>query len=308
MRVTDNSNYNTVRDSIYRSKEKMDSLQQQASTLKRVNHPSDDPAGTARILEIRTDKANQDQYLANAKMAETFLNNSDLALSEISEIVVRMKEIALGQSNSVTASPGIRQGLAEEVSQLFQQAVSLGNQRMGDRYLFAGFKTQSPPINPEGEYQGDDGQIMVEIANDVFLTMNIPGCDVFNTHPKSVSCQWLYGDAQDNVNLFEEIKNLRIALIRGDLEGIQDTLDPFDQIHSKLVATRAKIGTRTQGLRTANQTSERLLVAGAQLNANIEDSDMVQVMNDLSREETLFKNSLATSKRLIQPSLLDFLR
>jgi len=56
LRVTENSNYDLVRESMRRSKQKMEALQVQSSTLKRVNQPSDDPVGCAKILEIRTQK------------------------------------------------------------------------------------------------------------------------------------------------------------------------------------------------------------------------------------------------------------
>src|SRR4051794_24331909 len=99
MRVTENSNFGVIRDTIERSKGKMEGLQTQSATLKKINTPSDDPVSAAKILEVRTEKAVADQFTNNAKMVETFLNNSDHALEELSEIVARAKEIAIGQSS-----------------------------------------------------------------------------------------------------------------------------------------------------------------------------------------------------------------
>src|SRR6476620_2336067 len=99
MRVTENTNYEVVRDSIRRGRERMQDLQQQTATLKKLNTPSDDPVGSAKILELRTDKVNNDQFQLNSKMAEAFLNNSDHAVADLSEIVLRAKEIAINQSS-----------------------------------------------------------------------------------------------------------------------------------------------------------------------------------------------------------------
>src|SRR5438445_10717841 len=104
MRVTENTNFNAIRDSISRSKEKMENLQFQSSTLKKLNTPSDDPVGAAKILEIRTDKMNNDQFLTNAKLAEAFLSNSEQAIGELADLVVRAKEIAIGQSSGASAN------------------------------------------------------------------------------------------------------------------------------------------------------------------------------------------------------------
>ena len=133
MRVTEGTNYDTIRDSISRSRGRMEGLQHQSATLKKLNTPSDDPVGAAKVLEVRTDKMNNDQFTMNSKLAETFLNNTDHALEELSELVVRAKEIAIGQSSGASANDETRMGVAEEVSQLYQHAVATGNRRIGER-------------------------------------------------------------------------------------------------------------------------------------------------------------------------------
>ncbi len=329
MRVTENTNFDAVRESIRRTKGRMENLQTQASTLKKLNTPSDDPIGSSKVLEVRTDKVNNNQFQMNAKMAETFLSNTDQALSELSDIVVRAKEIAIGQASGASSNEETRLGVVEEVSQLFQQAVSSANRRIGDRYLFGGYKTNRPPIDHEGRYVGDDGQMMVEIGRDAFITMNVPGVEAFNTNPKASSdARDMYQpkeegparvpagstdgvtgyDGGENVNVFDELQNLRIALLTGDLEGIRGTLDRFDQVHSRIVSTRAKIGSRMNGLQSTAQALERHDLVNANLTTALEDADMAQVMSDLAKEETVFKSALASSQRLIQPTLMDFLK
>jgi flagellar hook-associated protein 3 FlgL len=173
-------------------------------------------------------------------------------------------------------------------------------------------------VDPEGKYLGDDGQMMIEIGSDVFLSMNVPGSDAFNTNPKKVAQdQKGYSESpkkdqkeeiDENVNAFDELQNFRIALLTGDLEGIRNTLERFDQLHSKLVSTRAKLGSRIQGLQSTTQSIERHNVTNAMLSSALEDADMAQVVSDLGKEENIFKSSLASSRRLIQPTLLDFLK
>ncbi|MGZ3689376.1 MAG: flagellar hook-associated protein FlgL, partial [Bdellovibrionota bacterium] len=225
MRVTDNTNYETVRDSIRRSRTRMEDLQKQSATLKKLNTPSDDPVGASKVLEVRTDKVNNDQFQLNAKMASTFLNNSDHALSELTEIVSRAKEIALNQASGPSSNDDTRVGVAEEVSQLFKQAVATANRRVGDRYLFGGYKTQNPPVGPEGGYLGDNGNMMVEIGKGVYITMNVPGHEAFNSNPSidtkrnpgiynepsrapAATDQDVEMPGKENVNVFDELQNL----------------------------------------------------------------------------------------------------
>ena len=341
MRVTDATNYGVVRDSITRSRGRMENLQMENATLKKLNRPSDDPVGSAKVLEVRTDKVNNEQYQVNAKLAQAFLDNTDHALEDLSEIVMRAKEIAISQSSSASSTPESRYGIAEEVNQLYQRAVTTANRRIGDRYLFGGYKSTTTPVDAEGNYHGDEGQMMVEIGREVYIGMNIPGHEVFNSHPEGSADQRRLeqmknpdgvkpkdekepvvperrmasvegGEHVDgltqNSNLFQELKTLRTGLLTGDLETVRGSLDSFDDLLGKIVATRSKIGSRAQGIEGNVSALERHNITNAQLTSTIEDADMTQVVSDLAKEEAVFKSSLASSKHLIQPTLLDFLR
>lgn len=341
MRVTDGTNFDTVRETIRRTKGRMENLQTQASTLKKMNTPSDDPIGASKVLEIRTDKVNNEQFQMNAKLAEAYLNNTDHALSEISEILVRAKEIAIGQSSGASANDDTRLAVAEEVTQLYNSAVAAANRRIGDRYIFGGYKTDRAPVNPDGKYVGDDGNMMVEVGRDVFISMNLPGHEAFNTNPRveyrssqpedqrgdpdrplpqgslqqrapasysSTGASQGGGPQPMNVNVFEELQNLRIGLLTGDTETIRGTLERFDQMHSRINSMRAKVGSRVNGLQSMTQSLERQTITNAQLGSHLEDADMAQVVSDLAKEETVFRSALQSSQKLIQPTLLDFLR
>lgn len=331
MRVTHNTNYDLVRESIRRSKDRMQELQTQHTTLRKLNTPSDNPVGAAKVLEVRTDKVNNDQFQMNSKLAETFLANSDHALGELSDIVVRAKEIALAQASGASSNDSTRLGVAEEVNQLYQQAVSAANRKIGDRFLFGGYKTDRMPVDFDGGYQGDDGQMMVEISKGVFLSMNVPGIEAFNTNPDASAdarralaktegqksearepavenSRELDASGPENVNVFDELENLRIGLLTGDLDGIRNTLERFDQIHTHLVAMRSKVGSRIQGIQTSSDSLERQNITNAQLTSQLEDADMARVVSDLAKEETVFRSALQTSQKLLQPTLMDFLK
>lgn len=336
MRISDNTNFGIVRDSMTRSRSRLEDLQLQNSTLKKLNKPSDDPVGSAKVLEVRTDKVNNDQFQSNAKLAQSFLENTDAALEDLSDIVMRAKEIAIGQSSSASSTAETRLGVAEEVNQLFQRAVATSNRRIGDRFIFGGYKNMSNPVDADGNYHGDSGEMMVEIGRETFIGMNIPGHQVFNTNPEFSADQRELkqreieqnkdvapkpeafrrlaseGDTQKanvpNVNLFEELKSLRIGLLTGDQPSIRGTLERFDDLLGKVVSTRAKIGSRIQGIQGNITTMERHNISNAQLTSTIEDADMTQIVSDMAKEETVFKSSLASSKHLIQPTLLEFLR
>jgi flagellar hook-associated protein 3 FlgL len=324
MRVTQNTNFATIQEAIHRSRSRMGKYKMQTASTRKLNSPSDDPVGATKVLQMRTGKLKNEQFQMNANMAQSFLSNSEHVLSELSEIVVRAKELALAQASGISGNDSSRLGVAEEINQLYQQAVSSANRRVGDRYLLAGYRVDQPAVDEKGRYQGDSGQMMVEIADEVFIAMNVPGIDVFNTDSKnsndsnrqreegrnlaSPSGADFERHLGENVNLFDELQTLRISLLSGDLEGIRSTLDRLDDMHAKLVATRAKIGSRLNGLQNTLSALERQNLVNAELSSTLEDADMVEVMTGLAREETILRSALQSSQKLVQPTLMDFLR
>lgn len=319
MRVTENSNYELVKDNVRKSREKLENLQTQAATLKKLNHPSEDPVGSSKLLKLRTDQVNHTQFQLNSKSAQTFLNSTDHAVTALSEIVLRAKEIALGQASEASANDQTRLAVSEEVNQLLLQAIALANQKVGDRYIFSGFKTTTPAVDSLGSYQGDDGQMMLEVGGGVFVAANIPGVEVFNTqsrqlqssltsYPQSGLANSSIELGPQNVNLFDELQNFRISLIAGDLGGIRDSIDRFDLLHGKLITLRSRLGSRLQGIESTERSMEKNQLTQAALVSSIEDADMAQVVSDLNKEEMIFRSSLASSKKLLQPTLLDFLK
>ncbi len=178
MRVTDKMNQTQLLGNIQKTRSELSELQNQATTQKRINKPSDDPTGVGIAMANRTNIKNMEQYDRNILFAKTFLETSELALSQVGDLLIRAKELAM-QAASDTNSGVPRETMATEVRQLYNSLVEAGNKRFGERYVFAGHKTTEPPFSPTGEYTGDAGQIQIQNQQGNFLPMNLTGDQVF---------------------------------------------------------------------------------------------------------------------------------
>jgi len=179
VRVADKMNFNQVQRSLNENRGNMSELQNQAATGKSLLKPSDNPIAAAKVLKARTNLSSVEQYMSNNQEAQNFLNFTEQALSELTEVYVRAKELALSQANDPTASPQSMSMVAREVGQLFSEALSIGNRRIGDKFLFGGYKTQTEPFNARGKYFGDSGNILMEVTKGQYLAMNMPGSKAF---------------------------------------------------------------------------------------------------------------------------------
>ncbi len=358
MRIADKMNYDQVTSNLSKNRTDMAELQNQAATQKRVTKPSDDPLAAARVLAGRIDINSNNQFLKSVNNAKTFLEYSEQSLGELSEAISRAKELAINQSNDASANDGTRKVVATEIAQLKDQIIQVGNRKMGDRYLFGGFKTNRPPFDREGNYKGDDGEMHIIIDKDASVAMNIPGSKVFmgksalvqaadhemhsspyppglerkdeglqpgkpvefrgpaghgepqkplaeeSNEPVNLSDSWKSG----GVNVFETFKDLEIALRANDKAGVQDSLDTLDEALAQVVLARSSLGSRVATLNSASESLSKSQVDNKTLVSNLEDADTFQLVSDINKTDSTLKATLATSGKLIQPSLLDFLR
>lgn len=176
-RVSNNSAAHSVNYSIAKTKAKLEDLQIKGSNLKSIQKPSDNPEGSTEVLTIRSRRADSIQYNKNSLMAKTQLEYTENALSDLTDVLVRAKELAVAQS-SQTYNTDARKAVSEEVNQLFFQALAIANKRLGSKYIFSGTKTLTRPFDDQGRYQGDDKRIHLEVGKDRYIPINITGAEL----------------------------------------------------------------------------------------------------------------------------------
>lgn len=177
-RVSNNSQSAALQFALNRAKRKMEDLQIQGSTLRQITRPSDNPIGTTEVLHLKSASSDNEQYQKNIQHALLNLNTTEQAIEQLTEIMVKAKEIAINQASDFY-DEDIRRGVANEVKQLRNQALAISNKRIGQRYIFGGFKTLEKPFNNDGTYNGDNGHTTIEVAKDFFIPINLHGKEVF---------------------------------------------------------------------------------------------------------------------------------
>lgn len=344
MRVADKMNYNQSLGAINKNRQEMMVYQNQAATQKRINKPSDDPIGAARILEKKTEMEGFDQYKRNILSAKEFIEYSEQSLGQATELLIRAKELAIDQADDSANGADTRRIVAGEIRQIYEQMVNIANRQFGNRFLFGGYKSMTTPFDMTGTYFGDDAEVEVQVEKDSFVTTNIPGSVVFmgkklhqplpdpqiKSEPDSpqVEVRGPAADAPNNLsptaqslvnsadghwgikstNIFETLRDLEIGLRANDKSVVQNSLDYLDNSLSQINMARGELGSRISSLNTGLETLQKLHVDSKVVQAEIEDVDMYDLVNNLSKTQTQLEASLATSGKMLKTTLLDFLR
>ncbi len=328
-RVSENSSIHSINYAVGKTKGRLEDLQMKGSTLKRMNKPSDDPVGNAELLAIRSQNIDAGQYMRNINFAQTQLAYTEDVLEEMTELLSKAKELAIGQSSTIYA-PEIRQGVAKEIHQIRQQMLSLSNKRIGNRYLFAGQKVLTRPFDQDGKYLGDKNKINIEINKDVYIPVNINGHELFYGNvkkeiEKSDVDLVPHGPDMDphiavmrkpastessevKPSVFDELRALENAMVTDNPQLIQGLLERMDSSIDRMVGFRAQVGALTNTITNSETNIEKTKLVNESHKSRIEDADVTELFADLQKEQNVLKATYNASSKLMNTSLMDFLK
>lgn len=295
-RISSQSLTRTNQGNLQRALARTARLQEQLSSGKAINKPSDAPAGAASALQYRTSLRRADQLQRNASDGLGWLQEADSALTSTLDVVRRARDLALSGINGAMG-PSDRAGLAEEVKGLREQAISLANTSRLGRPIFAGNAAPAPgqpdvAYDATGTYKGDAGTVDRAVAPGVSLQVNATGPEVFGPAGSS---------------LFDVLSRIESHL-RTDPSQLQADVSALDTVFTGIQKAQATIGARTNQLEAL--TARVALVQDSQKAAlaEIEDIDLPKTISDLQVQNLAYQAALSATAKSVQPSLMDFLR
>lgn len=326
-RVSENSNSSSLQFALGKAKSKLEDLQLKGTSLKRVTRPSDDPVSNVEALAIGSVTSDNRQFLRNSEFASLQLGATEQSLDQISEILLKAKDIALQQSSDFY-DVAIRKNVANEIIQMRNQLLAIANKRIGNKHIFSGFSTLDKPFDIEGNYFGDEGKIKLEVSKDFFIPINLSGSEVFFSsdsssknesqkalpqsetpeHTRNLASNDLESQFQKRDNLFGQLSMLVSALENDDPKLIQDLLEKFDDSLSRIITLRTKIGSISNTLATTKTQIETQNVDNEAHRSHLTDADVAELFSDINKQQQILKTTYQSGQAVLNKSLLDFLR
>jgi len=292
MRVTFNMIANNVLKNLSSNLTRLEKLQNQLSSGKKIIKPSDDPVSTSRLIELKSTLNADKQYSRNIDFLKTELNVADKALQDISSTLTRVKELAVRGANE-TLSEENRNAIAEEVDQLIDHLIQIGNTNVSGRYIFGGYKTSEAPLEKSGNavlYKGDGNLRSVEVSNNVLI----------NASPTGKS---LFVDS----GMFDTLVLLRDALLGGNISQITETIDKIDAISDRVSSELSGLGARLSRVELTSDLLSEKYTKYADLLSKQEDIEIEEVVLKLYAQRNVYQASLISASRALQPSLINYL-
>ena len=286
-------------------------LQRQATSGQRISAADEDPLGAQRLIDARAESEQLAQYTKNIARQRNIATATQGSIQSLQKISDRAAEIAT-RAVGVNSPQDLAQ-YATEVNQLIEQSLNTANGKFGDGYLLGGTNTRQVPFAATRDssgnitsvaYQGTVADSAVEIGLGDTLDTHVPGSNTSGSGPVG-----LLADSRSGADLFAHLVALRDHLQAGNTAAITATdtaqlTGDGNHLIDQLGSNAAAIAR----LDAAGSTNSSRSQAVDAVKSSVTDVDLAQTLTDLSRAQTAYQVALQTGAKLLNLSLLDYLK
>nr|WP_026045581.1 flagellar hook-associated protein FlgL [Paenisporosarcina sp. TG-14] len=272
---------------------RLEKISNQVSTGKLLHRPSDDPIAVSKSMNVKTAIAANEQYERNTNEATLWMDETGQTINDMVNVMQRARELAV-QGSTGTLSDHDRTVIAAEVVELSEQIRQFANTKVNGNYLFNGQKTQESPFPNDDSYVTNPPNMDAKnftVGDGIIVKVN-------------VTANELFGNADEANNLFQTLGDLAVGI----REGNSIPLEQIDKVMERMLTTSAEAGARKNRVEAVENRLQDSNIQLQSMLSKLEDIDFAEAVMKLKVEESVYQASLAASAKVIQPSLMDFLR
>ncbi|MEK5035988.1 flagellar hook-associated protein FlgL [Paenibacillus sp. FSL R7-0302] len=305
LRVTSNMMNSQLLLNLNRNARTMNDTQLQLATGRKINKPSDDPVGITYSLRYRADLSANEQFQENVDDATSWLEFNDTVLTQTGDVIQRLRELSVKGASGSNPQEAL-DSINAEVKQLKEQLIDISNSQFKGKYIFNGqqydvqpykFATGAdgtPDTSGAASVVTDKGLLNYSVGDSVQLPINITGSDVFG------------GNEEDNI--FAVIDKITTALANGTTSEVSTQLGNLDSRINKILTVQAEVGAKANRIELMKNRLSDMEVNLTDLQSKTEDGDYAELLMKSKIQENIYNASLSVGSKIIQATLVDFIR
>ena len=283
-------------------------LQEQLTSGRQLNAPSDSPTGVNRAMQVRQDQSATAQQARNISDGRSWLDAADSTVETMLQQARRVRDLTVQGLNGGSMSESSRTAIATEVESLRSSLLGLANQTVNGRPLFGGPTPGAKAYDDAGVFVGVGGSYVDANGDEQPLTVpqnrRVSDREVLRV---DITGPEVLGDPLKGKDLLAVVADIATH-VTGEPDALTADLQALDGAIGRLLTAAADIGARAARLESVEQiNSDRQLSLKVQL-SEVEEIDLPKTIMELNLQETGYQAALSATAKVIQPSLVDFLR
>ena len=297
-RITTQMTASMTLNDLQQSLNRLDTTQQQLSSGKKLNQPSDDPYGTSQAMSLNGQLSSLNDYTNNITDGTAWTQQATTSLGDIDSMVQRVRELVVQASNGTYTQSDLNAS-ASEVNQLIDAIKQEANASYNGQYIFSGTSTGTAPYQTGATdtYQGGTGSVNRLIGPNTTLSVST-----------NISSLLGNGQASGDGGLLDTLRTIASDMQSGNTGAIGGAdLKNLDSNFGTLTQMEANVGAITNRLTLASTRIQQLQNSDTAALSNVQDADMATVAINFSTEQAAYSAALKAGANIVQSSLLDFL-
>lgn len=306
-----------------RNQSNLKKINSQLASGKEISRPSDDPYKVARSMQLNSDIKAATQYNENIKDTTNWLDTTDTALQQLENSFQRIRELMVSGGNAAYGSDE-KKAIKDEINEKVNEIAQILNTNFDGKYIFGGTKVNSKPVAVQADgttgnnklyYSSSDGTIIadpstsnememlasgliVEISQGVTMKYNVSSTEILE-----------FGEGANKVNVMNLLTDITNSLDSEDSSEVTgNLLSQMDSTISNLLKIMSEVGAKQNRMEAAATQNEDQILNLKDVLSKTEDIDFAEKTIEATVAQTVYMASLQVSARIIQPTLLDFLR
>lgn len=330
MRITSGMMKNNYLNGMATNLNNMQTLNKQLTSGKEISRPSDNPYKVARSMQLNTDINTNKQYNENIKDTINWLNTTDTALGQVTNVIQRVRELMVSSGNASYGS-NEQKAISDEINQRIEEVAQILNSNFDGKYVFGGTKTSSKPLGSDTDgitgntylYFVDKSGNKLDLEDTSTYTKNqlemlgtkmdveiSQGVEMeYNVTAKEVLiCKDDNGKQVNLMNLLSDItSNLKSSNSSDRVKVIGENLADIDSVVSNLLKLRAEVGAKQNRMDSAQTKNEDENYNMTDILSKTEDIDFTEKTIEFTVAQTVYQASLQICAQVLPKSLLDYL-
>lgn len=301
-RITTQMTANSLLGNINNVQDQLATTEQELSTGRSINQPSDNPYGASLAISLNQDLSSLTNYSGAVTDGTAWASGATTSLTNIQSMVQRAQELVVEAANG-TMSPSDLAASSAEINQLTDSIKQEANTQYDGQYIFSGTATGTAPYAAAtgDAYQGNTGAVTRLIGPNSPLQVNVNLSSLLGS-----------GQSANDGGLLDTLRTISADMTSGTTAGVAD-------LSSKQITNlQNNLNSLEQLQADAGATSDRLTLASTRISdlqtsdtaalSNTEDANMAQTMTTYSNEQAAFSAALRAGANIVQSSLMDFLK
>lgn len=275
---------------------RLSQLQQQVATGRAINQPSDNPGGTATALQLSAQIGRFQQYGANASNGQGWLNAADSALSSVNTALQNVQTYVLEGANATGSDQATRNTLAQQVNTIKQTLLTTASTQYLDQPIFSGTWNTQPYANAatgDYTYTGSPQAPTRNVGPNQTMQVGVTAAQAFGSGTTSV---------------FAVLDQISADLTSGNSTALSgNDLTALKSAMTTASTAQGQIGSWSANLAQISTSAGNTVQALKTSMAGIVDVDEASATANLQLQEVAYQAALATTAKVIQPSLVNYL-